>query len=185
MNSSEFPRSWQADQLGASGLQGADRRFSTVDTSSSDTPQLAVSFMPKTGSSWVGAFEGITRLPEAQHDVYSHPNLDSALIVAGGQGYVVKVDAPSEWYPIEEAPIVSVAEILSLNFIVLADLIHVMAYGPDGPVWRSERLAYDGIRITHADDEAIRGFAWSAPDNGEVPFAVDPLTGKVTGGAAP
>ena len=178
-----FPRTWDATILGDGH---PDFRFSTVDTSPSAGRALTVAVQSYSmGRNWVGLFEGATRLSEAAHGVFSFPDPDSLFVIASGQGYLVSSEAPETWQSIDECPITGITDIPELGTIVISDLLCVAGYGADGRLWRSDRLAYDGIKLLSADVRSIEGLAWSAPEEGYVPFTVDPVTGAHTGGDAP
>lgn len=180
---SQNVQEWSAVILGEVNPADIDYQFATID-SLETAPRIYVRFA-SAESEWTGQFQGVTRLPEAAHGVFSHPDTTRALVVASGQGYLLKPAAPHDWAPVDELPLVGVAEIPSIGAVVVADLIHLVAYGRQGRLWETRRVSYDGIRITDADATAIHGLAWSAPEDREVPFVVNPATGAVTGGAAP
>src|SRR5438552_3627083 len=105
-----FRTHWQAEEIARPLTSQIDHAFSTVDTTS-NARQLAVQFERLDRNvSWIGAFEGATRLPEAVHGVFSYPDPEVALIVAAGQGYLVNTLDPREWVAIEESPLVAIAD---------------------------------------------------------------------------
>jgi hypothetical protein len=55
--------------------------------------------------------------------------------------------------------------------------------GPDGLIWHTRQLSFDGFDAIHIDEREIRGQAWSAIDGVLHPFSVDVATGRSTGGS--
>ena len=61
--------------------------------------------------------------------------------------------------------------------------IALARFGPDGIVWHTRRLSWDGfdqLRIVHGE---VTGVAWSPLDDEWQPFRVDLSTGRSTGGS--
>ena len=56
----------------------------------------------------------------------------------------------------------------------------IVAYGPEGHRWTTERLAFDGIEQVVIDGNVLRGIADTYPD-GVLPFEVDLATGHHAG----
>ena len=61
----------------------------------------------------------------------------------------------------------------------------ITALGPAGIAWTTERLSWEGLRITEIGAQHLLGFGWDAIGDKEVAFSVDLETGKHSGGARP
>jgi hypothetical protein len=71
------------------------------------------------------------------------------------------------------------------GLLVFADYLVLTAWGRNGKLWATERLSWDGLRITEVTADEVRGFGWEAPADREVAFVVDLATGRHRGGARP
>ena len=145
---------------------------------------LTAFVIPWGAEPWIGRFNRYTNDADGVSGFFTSPDPQSLCAVSGGQGYLVDVYTPSEWEPVEAWPITAVADITPLKLIVFADFTNLTAYGPDGFVWRTRRIASDGLKLLRWSEDGITGLAWSAPDDADIAFTVDPLTGEHTGGAS-
>ena len=136
------------------------------------------------GESWVGVFAGEDSAG-GQTGIYSCPDPDRICVVAGGLGYFVTAHDPTDWSPIQTYPIIDIAGVVDTPVLVLANFTHLVGIGKVGVVWETERVSYDGIKLTEATRKQVRGLAWSAPRQRWVEFTVDTLTGRHRGGASP
>jgi hypothetical protein len=133
----------------------------------------------------VGVFEGDSSPRATVTGVFSYPDPRRALVVAAGAGYLVDTADPEEWDAIDIVPILRVIDASHLRLLVFHDYTSFSAWGGDGFVWRSRRVAYDGIRVTAVGTTSVEGFAWSSPREAEVPFELDLATGIHVGGDSP
>jgi hypothetical protein len=137
---------------------------------------------PIDGEPWVGGFEcGPGRLT----GLFATPCPEVICVVAKGQGFWVPVLAPGDFEIIRSIPIQEVLVVPGKHALVFADYTELEAYGSSGFLWRTERLSWDGLKVTEVTAEAIRGTAWDSPANREVPFAVDIESGASEGGSSP
>ena len=137
---------------------------------------------PSDGESWIGGFEcGPGRLT----GLFATPSPDVVCVVVKGQGFWVPVLLPGDVEIIRSLPIQEVFAIPGKPILVFADYTELEAYGEGGFLWRTERLAWDGLKVTEVTAETIRGMAWDSPANREVPFAVDTESGASEGGSSP
>ena len=134
----------------------------------------------KTASgSWVGNFQpGLGGIELA--DV--HPNRRDAIVVTGGDLWVVKPEmrtAERLLTAIDAALEVRDPEgwVFSRQGLALARL------GPEGVIWHTRRLSWDGFDQLDIRGNEINGLAWSPFDEQWYPFHVDLRTGKSTGGS--
>ena len=113
--------------------------------------------------------------------VIGWPDEWSICVVYAGGGVVVRTDDPSNTYEIESSPtITGLVVIPERELVIFADWTNRVAYGRDGLVWRSRRLAVDDLQIDgpDGDDLHVRGFFGS----GRLwPFTVDLATGEASG----
>jgi hypothetical protein len=60
--------------------------------------------------------------------------------------------------------------------VVFADFTHLAAYGADGLIWRSPRLALDELAITRAEGDALHATGFFG-DRNDIQISVDLQTG--------
>lgn len=143
---------------------------------------LVVRVDGKDGGAWVGNFQ---RGPEGLDGVFPTPSPSVVCVVAGGQGYLVPVDNPTEYVVVDAMPIKEVRAIAAKGILIFVDYVRLVGYGPSGCLWRTRRLSWDGIRLTDVTPERIAGFGRDASQGTEVPFSVDVDTGRSEGGSTP
>ena len=61
----------------------------------------------------------------------------------------------------------------------------ISAVGETGWLWTTGRLSWEGITISEIKQHVLSGTGWDALKDEEVPFEVDLITGRHTGGAHP
>jgi hypothetical protein len=141
---------------------------------------LIVRVQPAGQERWVGSFEA-----GCDHDltsVFACPNPTQALVVCGGQPYLVDVTAPARSTAIDLDPIIHVRRVGDLNLVVLATHLDLTAIGPAGLAWSSERLCLDGLRILDATADGIRCAGYGVAGYSVEEFTVDPHDGQVRTG---
>jgi hypothetical protein len=106
-------------------------------------------------------------------------------VVVGGYAYVVNVTDPTIWFQVEQRPVVDLRAVAKAELLLFTGFTSATAVGKTGIVWQSERLSWEGVRITTVESGKLHGFGWDVMSDQEVPFEVDLKTGKHTGGARP
>jgi hypothetical protein len=71
------------------------------------------------------------------------------------------------------------------GLILFAGFTSITAVGKMGTVWQTERLSWEGLRITRIEDEKLYGFGWDLMSDKEVAFEVDLKIGRHVGGTRP
>jgi hypothetical protein len=93
------------------------------------------------------------------------------------------VDEPTNYEVINVDPILEVIPVRAKDIVVFANYTELMAYGKSGPVWVSDRLSWDGLKITKVSDNYIEGEAWDPRVEANVGFKVDLSNGDHEGGS--
>jgi hypothetical protein len=126
--------------------------------------------------------------------LYTTPDRDTICVVAGGAGYLVDADEPDHaWVTVDCTPIRLVLPFPKLGLLVFGNFTDFTAYRLDPEhvsvrltiAWRSARLGWDDLAVTHTTDDRIEGHAWHAPNDRMVGFSLDVATGEHEGGAYP
>jgi hypothetical protein len=102
--------------------------------------------------------------------------------VAGGYAYVLDTAAPERSTHIPLKPVVEVVPLTAHGLLVFVGFHAMVAWGREGLAWETARLSWEGIRVTGAEGNELRGFGWNLMTDKEVEFAIDLRTGAHTGG---
>jgi hypothetical protein len=133
---------------------------------------------PEGAESWAGNYQpGLGGIS----DIFAFPDGRSAVVVAGGQGYIVDSEtrvlratlgAALQWAAERD------------GWLLFHDGFGFFGFGNSGQQWISQRLSWDGIRNVSVEADRIMGEAWD-PSDLWLPFEVELATGEVTGGSVP
>ena len=143
---------------------------------------LIVHVCPRTSVPWLGVFAFGSFVPNGKNGLYTWPDPKVLCVVARAQGYIVRVDAPTNYQTINVRPILNVISVPSRRMVVFANYTELVAYGESGVAWMSDRLSWDGFTVTHVTDEHIIGTAWDPRVEQAVTFRVDLANGQSEGG---
>jgi hypothetical protein len=113
--------------------------------------------------------------PAAPEQVVGWPDEESFCVIKTGTGVVVRASDPRADREIDAFPICDVLPVGEHGMVVFADFTNLSAYGPDGLVWRSDRLVMDELQILGYEGETLRVSGYVADTFPE--FAVDIATG--------
>ena len=108
--------------------------------------------------------------------VYTHPDARCVCVVSRGDGYIVRVDEPTQWAAIQAHPIFGAVAVPECHLLVFATYSELIAYGADGPMWQTGRLALDELRITGIEGTRIYACA-NRIDGPDVAVTIDGITG--------
>ena len=84
------------------------------------------------------------------------PDERSLCVMYAGGGVVVRSDDPLSTYEIDTWVITGVAVAPERKMIVFGDPMELLAYGAEGLIWRTGRLALDDLRIDGVDGDVLR-----------------------------
>jgi hypothetical protein len=143
------------------------------------TEGLVVELSATDGASWVGNFiPGIGGLDL----VVPHPDGINALIISGGQAYVVDPDTRRLLDTFGGALGAFWHDHSRHALIFESSGIAFLSVGPKGIMWRSRRVSWDGFRSLVVDSESLSGEAWCFDDSWHS-FKLELASGSVSGGA--
>jgi hypothetical protein len=131
---------------------------------------------------WTGLVGNAPDSVTAAHSgVYSTPAPSMVCVVARGDAYFIDVEAPQQWWVLDESPVIAVRPAVSAGLLVFATPWRVVAADATGVRWRTPRLAINGMRLDEPVEGEIAGLA--DPDDDESrDFVVDLITGRHRGG---
>ncbi|HWD37619.1 MAG TPA: hypothetical protein VG944_02140 [Fimbriimonas sp.] len=128
---------------------------------------------------WLGTFAFGKLGSRGVTGIYATPNPRKLCVVGKGAGYFVSVDDPSNWEEVRVEPILDVRGIPSTSLMIFADFTRMIAHGPEGLCWETERLSWDGFEITEVCGSTIEGRCRKPGSDDVVRFGVDLDTGEV------
>ena len=120
--------------------------------------------------------------PSVPTGLFACPNPDELCAVAGGYAYILDTLQPERSTHIFVKPVVEIQSIPSLDLLVFVGFHSLYAWGVQGEAWQTERLSWEGVRITGIEGNTLHGTGWNLPTDKEIPFTVDLLTGEHQGG---
>lgn len=144
-----------------------------------------VRVVPQRGPAWTGFFALGFNSEQVVSAICACPDPDAVCVVVGGYAYVMSVLDPSRWFQVEQRPVVDLRVASKAELLLFTGFTSVTAVGKSGIAWQTEKLSWEGVRITAVDSEKLHGFGWDAKSDQEVAFEVDLKTGKHEGGARP
>jgi hypothetical protein len=184
---SSFPHTWSVEILKVPPMIAPARQFTYPRQVAGEEDTLArgallLMVRPATGGSFLATCAlGFTD-PSMPTGVYASPNPDELCAVAGGYAYVIDTAHPERSTHVPLKPVVQVLAVPSHNLLVFAGFHNLYAWGGSGEAWKTERLSWEGIRITGIDGDTLHGTGWNMFTDRDVPFTVDLRNGKHQGG---
>ena len=186
----DSPKTWHAEILKNPPLIAPARQFTYPQQIAGEEDALARGALlllvrPASGGTFLATCAlGFTD-PTIPTGVHACPNPDELCAVAGGYAYIIDSLAPTRSTHIPLKPVVEVRELPSHNLLLFVGFHTVLAYGSSGEAWQTQRLSWEGIRITGIEGDTLNGIGWNMLTDKDVPFTVDLRTGQHRGGGYP
>jgi hypothetical protein len=182
-----FPHNWSVEVLQSAPLIAPARQFIYPQQIAGEEDALARGALqllvrPSTGGTFLATCAlGFTdkSMPTG---VYSCPDPQQLCAVAGGYVYIIDTDRPAQSTHIPLKPVVEVRALPAQSLLIFAGFHTILAWGQQGQAWETQRLSWEGLRITSIEDNTLHGIGWNLLTDKEVPFTVDLLTGHHQGG---
>ncbi len=182
-----FPQSWRAKVLSGPPMIAPARSFVLPQAVAGEEDALA------RGALWVevtphegGAFLLQCALgfagPGVATGIWSTPEPDALLAVAGGYAYRVDTSAPEKSSLLPLRPVVEVRAAPAANALVLVGF-HALYILQPGGGWQSPRVSWEGVTVSSISMETVEGTGWHLASDRELPFALNLRTRALEGGA--
>ena len=186
--SSAFQSSWTAQVLASPPMIAPARQFVWPQHVPGEEDALARGAMllnvkPVTGGNFLATCALGYRDPKLPSGVWTCPQPDDLLAVAGGYAYLVNTRQPEHCQFLPLRPVVEVLQVPDYKMLVLVGFHTVAAIGERGWLWQTAKLSWEGVRLGDVSDGKLRGWGWDMRTDRELPFAIDLGTGEHTGGA--
>ena len=182
-----FPHTWTAEILKSPPLIAPARQFTYPRQIAGEEDALArgalqLLIRPATGGQFLATCAlGFTDL-SMPTGIHPCPNPDELCAVAGGYAYIIDTLTPESSTHIPLKPVVDVRAIPEHNLILFTGFHTILAWGSTGEAWHTQRLSWEGIRITGIEGDTLHGLGWNLITDKEVPFTVNLRTGAHQGG---
>jgi hypothetical protein len=190
LTTSDFSVNYRADRVSGPAPIGV-RHFRRPELMMKSAAEIAMRIAaqhvvlevtPEGGEQWIGEFWGGE---EGLDGMFATPNADALCDVVKGQGYSVPVREPTAFDVVRSIPIKRVLAVQNPAALLFVSYTRLSAYGPQGFMWMTEDLSWDGLEILDIAAGTIRGTGWDSPAGRNVSFSVDIATGKAEGGSSP
>jgi len=182
-----FPRNYEAKILeSAPPVHPLEKLYHyPVELEEGDRSGAYLRVTPQKSPPWNGFFAVGFESDQVISALCSCPDPDSLCVVVGGYAYVVKATGPTSWFRVEQRPVMELRAVSENELILFTGFTTISAVGRTGLAWTTDRLSWEGVEVIDIADGKLRGLGWDAFADKRVPFEIDLLTGKHSGGARP
>jgi hypothetical protein len=143
---------------------------------------LIVTFGLGEAGEWTGVFAFGNNGQLRTRAIVPLPESDLVVVVSDGDGYMVHERQPGSFDGVRAVPVRSVHVIPSAGLLVLADDTTMCAYGRQGLVWETERIAWSELVIEDVSSTKIRCRTYDIRSEENLVFEVDVQDGRCHGG---
>lgn len=179
-----FPHDWQAQILAARPLILPTRHFVYPGQAEEvERGALEVLVRPGASQSSLSGQEFLATCALGFRDsavptgLWSCPNPEEICAVSGGYAYIISTANPEHFTMISYRPVLDVQPALEQNLLLFVSHHSVLAWGPEGQAWHSEKLSSEGLTLEEVNGPVLRGLGWDLMTDKEIPFAIDLRTG--------
>lgn len=104
---------------------------------------------------WAGVFGNSHLVRHSKAVVFGDDR--AAMIIAGGQGYVVDARTGELLHKTKDDCFCDAITVPGRDFVIACDFTDLFAVSAQGVIWRSPRIATDGIKLNVATDQMLSG----------------------------
>jgi hypothetical protein len=97
--------------------------------------------------------------------------------VSGGYAYLIDTQSPERFTMIPYRPILEIRSVPALGLLLFVGHHSILAWGPNGQAWQSERLSSEGVTLASIDGSILHGLGWDMITDKEIPFTLNMHTG--------
>ncbi|GAB3783568.1 hypothetical protein GCM10028818_41830 [Spirosoma horti] len=141
---------------------------------------FVVRFFDSSGESWVANFNvGYTTFKA----VFDFPQTDLCIVIAGGNGYIMK---PDQTKPVDTfGTTIDIAVLADQEKVICSDGCHLTIIDSSGDLWVSKRISWDGIADLRIEGNTVLGLAYDPTHESDdwVDFTLNLDTKQLSGGS--
>ena len=170
-----FPHRWQAEILPSRPLILPNRHFvypRVVEEVERGALEVLIRPAGSTQEFLATCALGF-RDPAVPTGLWSAPNPDEICAVSGGYAYIIDTTAPERFTMIPFRPVLEVRPAPAACLLLFVGHRSILAWGPSGQAWESEKLSDEGVTVTAIEDTQLRGSGWQMLTDKETPFSLD------------
>ena len=176
-----FPHRWEAEILAARPLILPPRHFVYPrEAEEVERGALEILVRPSGAAPFLATCALGFRDPAVPTGLWSAPKPEEICAVSGGYAYLIDTTAPERFTMIEYRPVLEIRPVADAGLILFVGHHSILAWGPDGHAWQSEKLSDEGVTINTIAGAVLRGFGWDMMTDKETPFTLDLRTGRHT-----
>jgi len=180
VNALGFPHRWQARILSARPAILPARHF-VYPRNAEEVERGALEVLVRPEAKEVQPFLATCALgfrdPAVPTGLWSTPNPEEICAVSGGYAYLIDTTAPERFTMIPYRPVLEVRPAPGANLLLFVGHRSILAWGPGGQAWESEKLSDEGVTITAMEGTVLRGTGWQMLTDKETQFSLDLRTG--------
>ena len=181
-----FPHCWQAEVLPARPLILPKRHFvypllaEEVERGALEVlvHPAAHDMLPTLGAQAFLATFALGFLdPVVPTGIWSTPRAADLCAVSGGYAYLIDTDEPELFTMVPFRPVLEVRPLVDEGLLLFVCHRNLVAWGPIGMAWESERLSAEGITQIEVESGFLHGLGWDMKTDKETAFTLDLRTG--------
>ena len=174
-----FPHSWTAEVLPRRPLILPTRQY-VYPAAAEEVERGALELLiqPKTGPQFLATCALGFRDPAAPTGLWSCPHPDWLCALSGGYAYLLDTAAPERFVFLRYRPVLNMLPSPAHQLLLFAGHISILAWGPAGQAWESERLSAEGLSHLRIEGDTLRGQGWDLRTDKDIPFTLDLRTGQ-------
>jgi hypothetical protein len=182
-----FPHTWTARILTAPPMIAPARQFVYPqfipgEEDAMNRGALLLDIKPAAAANFLATCALGFRDPSLPTGIHSCPRPDDLLAIAGGYAYLIDTTDPTRSFHLPLRPVTQILAAPTANLILLAGFHHIAAIGPNGLLWQSARLSWEGLTMLEVRDNHLHGTGWNMHTDRDVPFTLNLTNGTHIGG---
>jgi hypothetical protein len=175
-----FLHHWQAEILPARPMIQPTRHF-VYPRAAEDVERGALEVLIRSDALAAEPFLATCALgfrdPAVPTGLWSTPNPKEICAVSGGYAYLIDTQNPTRFTMIPYRPVLEIRPAPAQNLLLFVGHHAILAWGPCGQAWQSEKLSSEGLSITSIEGQILHGLGWNMMTDKETPFTLDLRTG--------
>lgn len=187
LHTTAFPPTWRAQVLPQPPLILPARQFTfpqlvAGEEDALNRGALLINVWPAGSSSFLATCALGFAEPSLPTGLWSCPNPGDLLAIAGGYAYRIPTANPQQTEFLPLRPVCAVLPAPAEGLLLLAGFHAILALGPEGILWRTARLSWEGLTLDKVENGFLQGQGWDMFTDRDRPFRVDLRTGTHEGG---